>query len=435
MRLADLDIINLISELYSDSSLLTYKRNIISDLITSLKPSQNDDLVLARCPGRISFSKHADYINSDLLYTLDDRDIFVLGLTRQKQNDYARIQVFNKGEYESFSLDASSMNFPKSHWAFYLQSILSEFALLENLDQDLYLSYHSDLPSGAGLSSSHALMLVSMKVLQKLFKINKTDFEIIHLCKKIENHRGFKSGLGDQSAQIFCKKNHLSFLKLFPKFEIKHQLLDPEIQIVLAPSFIKVDKSLPEFSQVNQNIVKYQTINELAKNFDCDFLADLNYRLNENEIGSFIKSIQDQSLQGLAVYGLAESSRLKFLKENFDYEFLGKHLSLSHRAEIQEQNFVFDDKQSLALQSGYYGASTSANNELQQLSIGFPGVLGSTITGAGFGGTNLILVKKAYAKELKNYLIQKYYKAKGLEHLALEDVHLSSSAQALSVHS
>lgn len=436
-----------LQNIYTDSNLLDKKLQRIKDLLSH--PAISDgDLILSRSPGRISLSKHADYINSDLLYTLDDRDIYLLAQLKPSQTEGPSLRLINSNHnFQDLlitlnELDKSLDN--KSAWYFYPLKIIKELNITWS-EAELVLNYSSDLPTGSGLSSSHALMLSTYFALEEIFKLNKlSKNQLITFCQEIESARGFKSGLGDQSAQLHSQKNKFSFIKLFPEIKISYAETPQDLAIITAPSFIKADKSLPEFSAANENIKRYKSINKLVESFGVEFLADLLQIKNEKEIYNFLEGIPDPELRSLAVYGLGEAARVKALKSGFSLEKLGSHLKLSHLA---ERRYVVEDGQwrkikfshnldtsiPLTQQHGYYGASTLENDQLQALALSIEGVYGSSISGAGLGGNNLILADKSRAQIIKETLIQNYYKERGLEEKARTGVHISSSSVAAGI--
>lgn len=435
-------LLNKLKEIYSSEDLIEKKRLQLIALIDSEYFQDQENLTLARCPGRISLSKHADYINSDLLYLLDDRDVFVAG------------QITEAGECSELRLINSNHNFidlcfeyseldkyleDKTAWYFYPLKIMQKLGIKLN-NKSLTLNITSDLPTGSGLSSSHALMISSYLALQNLFKLKrKTDKELIFFYQEVESERGFKSGLGDQSAQLLSKKNQFSFIKLFPELKVEYREIPENFAIVTAPSFIKADKSLPEFAAANKNIEKYKNINKLVKNLGVEYLADLLYVKTEAEIFIFLETITDIDLKQLALYGLAEAARVKNLKEeSLSLDSIGKHLNLSHQAEQVSMTILETCPKlienelgelrplALTLQTGYYGASTVENDAIKYLATSYEGVYGASISGAGLGGNDIIVCHKDFATSVKEKLIQDYYLPRGLEEKARERVHISS---------
>jgi galactokinase len=414
--------------------------------------------ITTRCPGRLSLSKHADYINSHLLYLLDNRETNVTGyLTDGDGKLILENREFSDRVFLQTEIKEALNN--KLDWSFYVLSLIDILQInLSGLE--LKLSIKSNIPIASGLSSSHALILSCLRNLVEIFNLKdfkeafknplankKTMFAIIKLCQSIEENRGFKSGLGDQCAQIFSKKGFISSIKIFPDLEINYIKIPEEIDFVTIPSYQKADKNEPEFIEKNKKLEKYKTLNSLVSDYNCTYLADLHLKISEKEIFDFLDGFDDKLLQGLALYGLAESKRTLELSKNFSISELGKHLNLSHQAEknydfskeekqeiseADKLNFVYDRKLKLKEHYGYYHASTLKNDLLQNITANFTGVFGSSITGAGFGGNNIAVVSKTQSEALKEYLIKNFYE-NFLEIKKPELLHISQSNNGLSL--
>lgn len=431
-----------LEKIYSDQSIIDRKLYRIEELFSHSSFNQANKISLARCPGRISLSKHADYINSDLLYILDDRDVYVAG---QKQECLTpEIKLYNSNHnFKDLTIKAFEIDHylnDKAQWYFYPLKIIQKLNI--SLDKTIILNISSELPTGSGLSSSHALMLSCYFCILGITGIERLrTWDLIKFCQEVEYQRGFKSGLGDQSAQLLGKKGEFSFIKLFPKLIVDYRAMPENLALITAPSFIKADKSLPEFAAANRNIEKYKNINNLVKDLGVNYLADLIYAKSEDEIFEFINGINDADLKNLALYGLAEAARVRYLKEtSFTLESIGGHLNLSHRAEqvsvsiLEEIPKLIETEKgdikplNLVQQTGYYGASTPENDAIQILALSYEGVYGASISGAGLGGNDLIICHKDYAEQIKENLIKDYYIPKHLEKKARERVHISSSS-------
>jgi galactokinase len=415
----------------------------------------------SRCAGRISLSKHADYINSHLLYLLDDRETVIDSKLDSGSGKIILInEDFGDREFSINEIDSALEN--KLDWSFYVLKLIRVLKLENFLqDKNLSLKIESKIPAAGGLSSSHALLLSVFINLAELFEIkeyqevfkdphkNKAQsLRLIKLCQSIEEARGFKSGLGDQCAQLFSKKGYLTSIKIFPDLEVNYIEIPKDLSFVTIPSYVVADKSTPEFITKNQNIEKYKTLNKLVNKFNCDYLADLLDRLTESEIFDFLESIDDSVLRGLALYGLAEASRVKSLSKDFTLTKLGNHLNLSHQAEVNYRfnnkgipveikeadklSYLFDRKTALEKHCGYYHASTKENDTLAYLTKKFAGVYGTSITGAGFGGNNIAAIKSSRAQELRGYLIAKYYINLD-ENYNLDLLHIISSNNGVSI--
>ncbi len=397
---------------------------------------------LARAPGRISFSKHCDYVNNDLMYFTDDRDTFV---AVSSQPGTGEINIDNLDDkYPAYSCKNLDITIEKNSWLSYpialLKILRNNYNIsLEKLDINILVS--SEIPAAGGLSSSHALLLAMIIAIASelnceplIQAYRDKSATILKLLQQVENARGFNSGLGDPAAQMLAKRGEFVLVKLEPELRYSYLKLPDKLAVITAPSFIAADKSLPEFAEANANIAAYKTLNELAeKIFKTKYLGDAIDNHSEDELRSAIQNIGDDRLRGLAIYALSEGLRLREIKTYSGNLLtkLGEHLNLSHAGEklSNRQNQLIPGLD-LKQHSGLYGASTKANDELQAFATSLEGVYGSSISGAGLGGNNIILTTKDKANLIKEQLIENYYSPKGLEKEAEEQVHISKSSAA-----
>jgi galactokinase len=129
--------------------------------------------ITTRCPGRLSLSKHADYINSHLLYLLDNRETNVTGyLTDGDGKLILENREFSDRVFLQTEIKEALNN--KLDWSFYVLSLIDILQInLSGLE--LKLSIKSNIPIASGLSSSHALILSCLRNLVEIF--NLKDFK------------------------------------------------------------------------------------------------------------------------------------------------------------------------------------------------------------------------------------------------------------------
>lgn len=159
-------------------------------------------------PGRINLiGEHTDYNNGFVMPCAIDRNIRLRFKENHSEN-YVRIysKTFENG-FE-FKLDEP---FPKTNsWADYI------FGVLEQLQKrNLNLSgfeclIESDLPVGAGVSSSAALECGLASGINELFHFNLEKIDIVKLSQKAENEFvGNNCGIMDQYASVMSKRDHI----------------------------------------------------------------------------------------------------------------------------------------------------------------------------------------------------------------------------------
>ncbi|MFZ4084494.1 MAG: hypothetical protein ACOYK1_02990 [Vampirovibrionia bacterium] len=360
---------------------------------------RNSKIHISRCPGRLSFSKHCDYVNNDLLYlaanyeTLVAVQVSVLALgeiSTPNISAQAFIEIYNLNPdfqelilsqdqvIENISAIKSTisdqcLNDNKSNWTFYILKIL-DLLSKEDLNFDLAkilslkIVVNSDLPAAAGMSSSHALILASFMSLTRalhsqglLKNIDKTYFkyllnsgadsieaiintndllDLLKFCQKIEIAKGFNSGLGDQAAQILSRKNHFCFIKLFPELSFKYQKIPEGVSFMILPSFIKAEKTSDEYRLKEKYFDRYKELNQFTPFF---LENDANA-----EIGVCEQS-QGQSSLGDILYKLTDKEileKLKKLKEIKDDKKLSNlalyALAEGARLKDLKQNFCIE---------------------------------------------------------------------------------------------
>ncbi len=134
-------------------------------------------------------------------------------------------------------------------------------------------------------------------------------------------------------------------------------------------------------------------------------------------------------LRGVALFGISECSRAWLfggLLEKKDYGALGRMMKISHDGDrLTERDFsddvldrLADEDAPLWQQVGAYRCSTERIDELCDLLNSTDGVLGSSLAGAGLGGSVIALVEADAAERILQAVNTDYYDKYGLPHNA-----------------
>ena len=312
------------------------------------------------------------------------------------------------------------------------------------------------------MSSSHALILSSLYSLSISLNLNKIlkairkpenskdSFEILKLCQKIEHAKGFKSGLGDQAAQLLSKKDKFCFVKLFPELKYSYVDIPEHLAFMILPSFIKAEKTSKEYRETSKYFENYGKLNEfwfdLLKNEpefkkiykeQTDFyLGDLLNIYNDSEILHKISEIKYEDYKYLSLYALAEGARIKDLKNNFSENKLYSHINYSHLAEYINQDRktyqeTINKSKPLREHIGAYRASTKINDEIADFALKINGVYACSIIGAGLGGNNLAIIEKDQAQKIKKIFIEEFYSKIKEATRAEKSILVNTSSSAL----
>lgn len=180
-----------------------------------------DPEFIARAPGRIEFiGNHTDYNGGPVLGAAIDRGVWV-GLARRRDG-MRRFASHQRGTIVSMSADACQKLSGTQDWVNYPLGVLvalPAFGLKTPAGFD-YLAM-SDLPAGAGLSSSAAIELASALAFSAAAGENPPREVLVKAARHAENNFvGVPCGILDQGVSGFGRKNHLVFIDCRgPSFE------------------------------------------------------------------------------------------------------------------------------------------------------------------------------------------------------------------------
>ena len=273
------------------------------------------------------------------------------------------------------SKEAGWTNYPKGvMWAFGLRGM--------EMDCGLDVVLYGNIPNGSGLSSSASLEVLTGYLLRDLygFEVSNTDLALIGQYS--ENHfNGCNCGIMDQFASAMGKKDHAIFLNT------------ADLSYEYAPLVLKGAKIVVTNSNVKHSLVdsKYnerrseceKALEELQAVIGINTLGDL----TEEQFDMYQTAIQDEDRKKRAKHAVYENRRtiraVEALKAN-DIELFGKLMNESHVS-------LRDD----------YEVSCEEIDVLVDEAWKINGVIGSRITGGGFGGCTVSIVKDAAVEEFK----------------------------------
>ncbi len=162
----------------------------------------------AYAPGRVEvLGNHTDYNQGVVLAAAIDRGLTMTGRTRTNG-----IVVLTSGTRVEVRLP-ELRRLTDERWANYPLGVVQQFVLAGYHVTGFEAEITSDLPVGAGLSSSAALEVATAGLLMKLHGWRVDPLEVAKLCRRAENEFvGVASGLLDQATSVFGRANHLVYL-------------------------------------------------------------------------------------------------------------------------------------------------------------------------------------------------------------------------------
>lgn len=342
-------------------------------------------------PGRINLiGEHTDYNNGFVMPAAIDKKIH-FKFRKNNTKNLGRIYSKTYDAYVEFNLHKVTKS--SNSWENYLLGVIDEIQKLGKQLQGFDCIMKSELPIGAGISSSAALECGFAGGLNSLFNLDLAEMEIVKLSQRAENNFvGSNCGIMDQFASVMSKKDH--FIKLdcesleanFIPAKIQHcklLLLNTNVSHNLADS--EYNSRRLECENAVAVIQQKYTVVKSLRQVTFNMLEEF-----KEEIGpiGFMR----------CRYVLEENERVqkteKALRDG-DLETIGKLMYASHRG-LQHQ----------------YEVSCPELDFLVDFSEEKTFIYGSRMMGGGFGGCTINLIEAdkidAYFEEVKKVFQEKF---------------------------
>jgi galactokinase len=338
-------------------------------------------------PGRVNLiGEHIDY-NGGLVMPC----AITLGtylLTTPNNEGIFRFRSLNFDEQVNIPLQSSYTKIDK-HWYNYPLGVINQFLKDERPLQGLDLMFYGDIPIGSGLSSSASIEVVMAFALNSLFHSAYTKLDLVKIAKSVENNFiGLNSGIMDQFAVAFGEKNKALMLNCDT---LDYEAVDSNLgEYVLAIINTNKPRKLAE-SKYNERVQECETaLKALQQELDINNLCDI----NAATFKKYQHLITDKIVKNRAEHVIEENDRVKLA---------AKALASNNLAEFGR--LMYASHQSLC---DLYEVSGIELDTVVEYSKTNPDVAGARMTGAGFGGCAIALVKGSAFDNFSEQVI-KYY--------------------------
>ena len=326
-------------------------------------------------PGRVNLiGEHTDYNGGHVFPCA--LTLGTYGIARKREDRKLR---FYSANFEKLGVIETSLDdlvpSQAAQWTNYPKGVIWAFEKKGySIPQGMDVLIYGTIPNGSGLSSSASLEVLIGVMLKELFNIEISMQDIALIGQYSENnYNGCNCGIMDQFAVAMGKKDCAVFLDTNTlQYEYASVKLD-DAKIVITNS--KVKHSLVDSAYNDRRRESEEALQDLQKVVDIKTLGDL----TEEEFEAHKDAIKDEICKKRAKHAVYENQRtiraVKALKENDIAEF-GRLMNQSHIS-------LRDD----------YEVSCEEIDVLVDLAWKIDGVIGSRITGGGFGGCTVSIVK------------------------------------------
>ncbi|MBE9181883.1 galactokinase [Oculatella sp. LEGE 06141] len=332
--------------------------------------------VQSSAPGRVNLlGEHTDYNDGFVLPTAIPQETTVfLGFSSTNQHHFYSAELEERVDITDSNMDSSSK---LQGFASYVWGCIRLLEQMRHSIPPMNVFVTSAVPIGSGLSSSAALEVAMLRGLRSLLQLDLDDVKIAQLGQQAEiQYAGVNCGIMDQMASSLADPQHLLFLDT-------RTLERQKIPLPQDTEVVVIDSGIPRklaTSGYNQRRAECEEASRLLK----------------------IKALRDvtdpEAVETLpepwrrrARHVVTENNRVLEVRQGVSAERFGELMNASHAS-------LRDD----------YEVSVAGLDHLVDILQKTPDVLGARLTGAGFGGACVALVRAGRGEAIAHHVLEQY---------------------------
>jgi galactokinase len=346
---------------------------------------------MVKAPGRVNLiGEHTDYNDGFVLPAAIQFQTSVAFAPRKDNKLVCRSE--NYDQQVEFDLEQLPTN-PRTHWSDYVVGVARMLSERATLLVGANLLICSDVPQGAGLSSSASLEVGVCQALQEINSMKAEGARVARLCQRAENEFvGARCGIMDQFVVVHGKKDCAMLLDC-RTLEYRHVLLPEHVRLVICNTMIGHRVAGGEYNQRRREC-------EAGAQFFGRKSAGVR-ALRDVSMEDFLRHEGElpEKVRKRCLHVITENARVGQSAEALachDLHRLGRLMRESHAS-------LRDDFQ----------VSCKELDLLVDLGGQAEGVYGARMTGGGFGGCTVNLVKRERADEFQSQVAEGYERATG----------------------
>lgn len=369
-------------------------RERMIELFKSEYGVDNREIKTFLSPGRVNLiGEHIDY-NGGFVFP-GALTVGIYAALSLRDDNKIRMRSKNVAGEVIFDLSEDLVYKKEDDWGNYPKGVVKALMDLGHEVSGMDIVLYSNIPDGAGLSSSAALEVLMAYIILYLENKEQIDrVEVSKLCQKVENEFvGVNCGIMDQFAVAVGKKDHAILLDCDSlRYEYAPLSLGDYSLVIMSTN---KRRELAD-SKYNERRAECEKALEIINENKVEKLSNL-CEVTLDDIETFIS---DEIIKRRAIHVVTENERVKrsmeMLKDN-DILGFGKLLTASH----------------MSLENDYEVTGLHLDTLVHE-ALKIDGCIGARMTGAGFGGCAIALVNNSKVEEFKEKVSLAYENVTGI---------------------
>ncbi|MBP5313046.1 MAG: galactokinase [Clostridia bacterium] len=350
-------------------------------------------------PGRVNLiGEHIDYCGGFVFPAALTLGTYI-AIRPNGTKDTVRMAATTVDGIRSFSLsnidDAKALD-----WGSYQAGVVKELLLLGIPVGGFDAVFHSTIPFGAGLSSSASIEVSTGLAVSTVFGAPLTGKELALAGQRAENKFcGVNCGIMDQFASAMGLEKHAILLDCA---SVTHKYVPLDLGdnvLVLANTCKKHSLGASKYNERRKEVsVGLEEMNRIAKSRGRAEKPNL-CAFGKDELRQYAPEIKDDVIRKRVMHVVSENERVKEAVELLQG---GKLLEFGALLRDANQSIRY-----------LYEATGEELDAIFDATLDFDGCIGSRMTGGGFGGCTVNIVKASAVENFKKHVAERYTGATG----------------------
>ncbi len=350
---------------------------------------------IAAAPGRVNvIGEHTDYNDGFVLPMAIDRYTVVAAAPLENGGNSIQLRSTLGDSVVSIDLTKALRPGAKGEWSNYPAGVIAGFLARGSKPAGFDALIHSTVPTGGGLSSSAALEVSTATLLEGITGKMLEPVDKALLCQKAEHDfAGMPCGIMDQFISVMGRQDHLLLIDCRSRKPELVPMNDPSVALLITNTNVKHELTSGEYAK------RRAQCEQAAKALGVESLRDATAVMLEQA-----RAKMDDIAFRRARHVIGEIERTVRAAQavrGSDWPKLGEFMYASHaslRDDYEVSCVELDEVVKIAQEIGSAG-----------------GVIGCRMTGGGFGGCAVALIKAEAVQAISDKVASEYEKRTGIK--------------------